>query len=357
MRRTFARGRILPQSLSTDPRYGRLSLKARVLYPLLWTSCDDQGRFTGDPDEIKYAVCPNMDDVARGDIPGLLEELQKHGFIRVYTTSGRQALQMLQWWEVQKLQWAWPSEFAAPEGWRDRLRYKKGRREVITKNWVSGETSPEAEVMVSAETPGETSAESSAESPGNGSAGNSGQCSPDVSGDISLDTRVSAESSPEFSHLLPQTVRHSNQESRIKIQESRIKNQNSRIKIQELISPENSGERIPPKGGLSSRGLFEDLLQEIAMAPSQREAIATVGELYRVCAGRAPPYERIGAIASRVNHDFGYLAKLIWEASGKRPAGDLLDYVEGILRRSKSEQDTQHKPSARLRKDFGKESW
>ena len=127
MRKTFARGRILPQSLSTDPRYGQLSLKARVLYPLMWANCDDQGRITGNPNELKYVVCPNMDDISKEDVPALLEELETQGFVKVYSTSKHQAIQMLDWWEVQKLQWAWPSEFVPPEGWRDRLRYKKGK--------------------------------------------------------------------------------------------------------------------------------------------------------------------------------------------------------------------------------------
>ena len=63
MRRAVARGRILPQSLSTDPRMGRVSLKAALLFPLMWINCDDQGRISGDPDEVKYATCPNIDGI------------------------------------------------------------------------------------------------------------------------------------------------------------------------------------------------------------------------------------------------------------------------------------------------------
>ena len=98
MRRTIARGRILPQSLSTDPRYGRLSLKAQVLYPLLWINCDDQGRLSGDPDEVKYATCPSVSEIAAEEIPALLEQMEVKGMIRVYTTSRTRAVQMLDWW-------------------------------------------------------------------------------------------------------------------------------------------------------------------------------------------------------------------------------------------------------------------
>jgi len=146
MRRAIARGRIVPQSLSTDPRMGRLSLKAALLFPLMWINCDDQGRLSGDPDEIKYLTCPNIDHITKVDIPELLKELEKQEFMKVYPTSKTKAIQMLDWWEVQRLQWAWPSEYPPPEGWQDRLRYKKGRKEVITKNWGdSGENSGDIE--------------------------------------------------------------------------------------------------------------------------------------------------------------------------------------------------------------------
>jgi len=146
MRRAIARGRIVPQSLSTDPRMGRLSLKAALLFPLMWINCDDQGRLSGDPDEIKYTTCPNIDHITKIDIPELLKELEKQEFVKVYTTSKTKAIQMLDWWDVQRLQWAWPSDYPPPEGWQDRLRYKKGRKEVITENWGdSGESSGDIE--------------------------------------------------------------------------------------------------------------------------------------------------------------------------------------------------------------------
>ena len=135
MRRASARGRIVPQSLSTDPRLGRLSLKAALLFPLMWINCDDQGRLSGDPDEIKYAACPNIDHITKADIPELLKELEKHGFIKVYATSKTAATQMLDWWEEQRLQWAYPSRYPPQEGWTDHLRYHPTPKEIITDNW------------------------------------------------------------------------------------------------------------------------------------------------------------------------------------------------------------------------------
>ncbi|WP_324664299.1 hypothetical protein VLL09_04955 [Dehalococcoides mccartyi] len=144
MRRAIARGRVFPQSYSTDRRYGRLSLKAIVLFHLMWVNADDQGRLCGDPEELKYAVCPNIDHISKADVPELLVELERNKLIKVYDTPRSPALQMLDWWEVQRLQWAWPSEYPPPGGWLDRLRYKKGASTVITQNWhTSAEPSGE----------------------------------------------------------------------------------------------------------------------------------------------------------------------------------------------------------------------
>ena len=135
MKRAVARGRILPQSLSTDPRMGQLSLKAALLFPLIWINCDDQGRVSGNPHEIKYACCPNIDHISKTDIGELLKELDEQELIKVYATSKTMAIQMLDWWEVQRLQWAYPSEYPPPEGWTDHLRYHPRPKEIITENW------------------------------------------------------------------------------------------------------------------------------------------------------------------------------------------------------------------------------
>ena len=135
MRRAIARGRIVPQSRSTDPRMGRVSLKAATLYDRMWINSDDQGRLSGDPDEIKYTACPNLPDISKGDIPDLLKELEAQGLLKVFSTSRHTAIQMLDWWEEQKLQWAYPSPYPPPPGWTDHLRYHPTPKEIITENW------------------------------------------------------------------------------------------------------------------------------------------------------------------------------------------------------------------------------
>lgn len=180
MKRSIARGRMFPQSLSTDPRYGRLSLKTVALFPLMWANCDDQGRLSGDPDEIKYAVCPNIDHITKADIPRLLKELDTQKIIKVYSASETQAVQMLDWWEEQRLQWAWPSRYPPPPSWKDRLRYKNGPKEVVTQNWGSPENSPDRSPENSTSSPFTTSYENEREK----EEGRGRGISPEPSGDI-----------------------------------------------------------------------------------------------------------------------------------------------------------------------------
>lgn len=141
MRRAVARGRVFPQNYSTDRRYGRLSLKAVALFPLMWVNADDQGRLCGDPEEIKYSCCPNIDHITKTDVPNVLRELEDNDLILCYTTPKSAAIQILDWWDPHRNpQWAWPSDYPPPEGWQDHLRYKKDAKTVITLNWpVSGE--------------------------------------------------------------------------------------------------------------------------------------------------------------------------------------------------------------------------
>lgn len=139
MRKGAARGRVFPQGYSTDRRYGRLVLKSVALFPLMWANADDQGRLCGDPEEIKYSCCPNVDHITKTDIPELLKDLENNQLIKVYPTPQSTAIQFLDWWHPvlgQRPQWASPSQYPPPDGWTDRLRYHSTPTEIIIENWV-----------------------------------------------------------------------------------------------------------------------------------------------------------------------------------------------------------------------------
>ncbi len=122
----------LGQSLS----YGRLSLLAKVLWPMLLSTSDDQGRGTAEPDAIKWYVCPNVPEIDLESIPGLLAEMQAQGMLLVYECDrDHLAYQVIHWWEYQKLRWARPSKFSPPHGWDDRIRYSN-RGSISEDNWT-----------------------------------------------------------------------------------------------------------------------------------------------------------------------------------------------------------------------------
>ncbi|MDD4986298.1 MAG: hypothetical protein PHQ43_11025, partial [Dehalococcoidales bacterium] len=120
---------------------GRLSLKAAFLYPLMWVNCDDQGRICGEPDEIKYAVCPNRKEISEDEIPDLLQEMEQQGLVKVYDASASKVIQMLDWWKEHRPQWAYPSEYPPPEGWMDRMRYHPNPKDIIVENWFASSQS------------------------------------------------------------------------------------------------------------------------------------------------------------------------------------------------------------------------
>jgi hypothetical protein len=126
----------------------------------MWSNADDQGRLCGDPEEIKYSCCPNIDHITKQDIPNLLKDLQDNKLILCYNTPKSAAIQMLDWWDANhKMQWAWPSDYKPPEGWQDHLRYKKDAKTVFTLNWpVSGEDINSSQVSDNS-SPGEYSGE------------------------------------------------------------------------------------------------------------------------------------------------------------------------------------------------------
>ena len=158
-----AGARLIHKSLSHSKSYGRLSLKGKVLWPLLFANADDQGRLSAEPDEIKWLVCPNVEEITKEEIPALLEEMQKEVLISIFSASSVSAIQILQWWRYQHPQWAYPSRYPAPNGWKDHYRYKSGGK-ATTFNWP-----PEDVLSVTGEGSGEGSPVGSGEGSGEGS--------------------------------------------------------------------------------------------------------------------------------------------------------------------------------------------
>jgi hypothetical protein len=130
-------GKAIICDLQKSKSFGRLSLKAKALWPMLLISCDDQGRGEASPDVVKWYVCPNVPEIAQADIPDLMIEMEAQGMIHLYEDEeGEPIFQVINWWEYQSLQWAQPSKIPAPDGWTDRVRYNVRDGDYIKENWA-----------------------------------------------------------------------------------------------------------------------------------------------------------------------------------------------------------------------------
>ena len=121
----------------------RLPIAVRYFFIGLFSNADDQGRMKAHPALIRSKLYP-YDDIALDEIMGWLDLLADGDFVILYKADDKEYLQILNWWKYQHPQWAWPSEHPSPEGWLDRVCYRKGNTP-IKENWDQDDTTPEDE--------------------------------------------------------------------------------------------------------------------------------------------------------------------------------------------------------------------
>jgi len=113
----------------------QLTLRQRLLFIGLFTCADDQGRVDGHPGLIRSEIF-KFDEFTTEEIAADLDAIEATSAIIKYSQDGMENIQLTAWWDHQKLQWAQPSDFPAPDGWQDRIRYQH-KGEILTYNWSS----------------------------------------------------------------------------------------------------------------------------------------------------------------------------------------------------------------------------
>lgn len=122
-----------------DPAFWRsesiaqLNETQRLLFIGIISNADDQGRMSAHPALVRSDVYP-YDDKSLEEIESNLQAIVNVGSIMLYEVDDKRYLQIPNWWEYQKPQWAYPSKLPSPDGWQDRLRYREDNK-VIAKNW------------------------------------------------------------------------------------------------------------------------------------------------------------------------------------------------------------------------------
>ncbi len=132
--------RMIDPAFWQSARVAALSFEHRYLFIGLISNADDQGRMKAHPALIRSKVYP-YDDIQLAPIEDGLRAIEEQGGIVLYEVDGTAYLQIRKWWTYQNPSWAWPSDHPAPDGWHDRLKYRRGN-EVVTENWDTEPSDP-----------------------------------------------------------------------------------------------------------------------------------------------------------------------------------------------------------------------
>ena len=137
--------RMIHDCLWKSEGLAELTIRQRLLWVGLITTSDDQGRGKAHPHLIRSMIFP-FDTISPTEIQDDLQAIADEEMIIVYTAKKKAYYQIVNWWEYQQPQWAYPSEYPAPDGWTDRLRYRKDGH-VLTENWKPDEGKKQTEPL------------------------------------------------------------------------------------------------------------------------------------------------------------------------------------------------------------------
>lgn len=128
--------RMIDSGMWSNENFAALPAMARLLQVGVINHADDQGRIKAHPAYLRSQIFP-YDDVTIDDVQKWLKMITQNGTAIVYEVDGKDYLQLAKWWDYQSLQYASPSEYPAPTGWHDRIRYNAKGGAVLTHNWIT----------------------------------------------------------------------------------------------------------------------------------------------------------------------------------------------------------------------------
>ncbi len=117
------RGRVLYRSISDSLRVARLSLVGALLYDYMIAHADDQGRLQGDASVLRERLMPLRGDVTTADVEAGLDGMVRERLTQRYQCPVLGPLVQITGWHKWngRLACKQPSNFTAPDGWRDRV--------------------------------------------------------------------------------------------------------------------------------------------------------------------------------------------------------------------------------------------
>lgn len=110
----MARIRTIKPEFPEDETMGRVSRDARLTFVLLWTQCDDHGRFRAATPLLKGHLYPYDEDIRNADLDSWLEELARVGRIHIYEVDGQRYGEVCNWAKHQRIDNAGKSNLPEP---------------------------------------------------------------------------------------------------------------------------------------------------------------------------------------------------------------------------------------------------
>lgn len=97
-----------------DELLGTMSRDVRLLFVMLFTLADDEGRFRASPALVRGELFPYDDDLTQHQVGDWLRVLDESGRIRLYAAGGQQYGVIVKWKEHQRIDKPSVSKFPAP---------------------------------------------------------------------------------------------------------------------------------------------------------------------------------------------------------------------------------------------------
>ena len=109
----MARIRTIQPDFARSLSMSRVSREARLLFVLLWTIVDDEGRCQGGLDDLASVLYPSDSDVSMY-LLSWLDELEREDCIARYTIDGLDYLRVVRWHKHQRIYHPTPSSLPPP---------------------------------------------------------------------------------------------------------------------------------------------------------------------------------------------------------------------------------------------------
>lgn len=199
--------RMIDDSMWANESFAEMPMGARLLTIGIINHADDQGRMKANPAYLRAQIFP-YDDIATPQIQEWLEIIQVNETLILYTVNGKQFLQLTNWWKYQSLQYAQPSQFPRPAGWKDRIRRTLTKGLIVTYNWQKVNGEPIEDSCDQDGNPTSTPAKTPGDSPEH-----SGNHPPECSGEDTIElnlTKLNIKEDAERARTAPARTRVSN---------------------------------------------------------------------------------------------------------------------------------------------------